>query len=351
MKFIDEAQIQVIAGNGGRGIVSWRREKFIPNGGPDGGDGGDGGAVIFVSDASRNTLIDFTYNRIVRAQNGDPGGSNDCTGKGGEDFFCPVPTGTQVFFNDQLIADLSVPGARWVAARGGRGGKGNSFFRSSTNQAPDYAQPGGKGECFQFKLVLKSVADVGLAGLPNVGKSSLVSALTEAHPLVADYPFTTIKPTLGVVVMTGERRFVIADIPGLIPGAHEGKGLGINFLRHIERTQVLAQLIDLTQDPVLRPLFLGGEPITDEQIIETATAQFDAIDFELRAFSEDLAAKPRMIVFSKSDLDLQQRAQQLMAPYFAQKGMECAAVSSHTKAGADELKEALYLLRRSGAEA
>lgn len=347
MRFVDEILIQAIAGDGGRGAVSWRREKFIPNGGPDGGDGGCGGAVVLVADNSCNTLIDFAYTPILKAKNGEAGGSNGCTGASGEDCVKFAPVGTQVYFGDQLIADLSVAGARWIAARGGKGGKGNAYFKSATNQAPDYAQPGCFGEKFEFRLVLKSVADVGLVGLPNVGKSSLVAAITEAHPLVADYPFTTLQPSLGVVQLSNSRRFVIADIPGLIPGAHEGKGLGIKFLQHIERTSVLAQLIDITQDSEIRSAQLSDLELTDQQLLSAVQAQFLSIDRELSAFSEDLAAKPRLVVFSKCDIEIQARAAKVSASYFSTRKLKLAAISSQTTAGLSDLKETLFEMRAS----
>jgi GTPase len=346
MKFIDEVKVQVLAGSGGSGAVSWRREKYIPNGGPDGGNGGNGGAVIFVADTSKNTLIDFSYNPILRAGSGEPGGSNGCTGKTGEDCIKLVPVGTQIFFNDRLVADISKPGAKWVAARGGIGGKGNTFYKSATNQAPDYAQPGRPGEKFEFSLILKSVADVGLVGMPNVGKSSLVSAVTSAHPLIADYPFTTLKPSLGVVDLGENRKFVIADIPGLIPGAHLGKGLGIQFLRHIERTKILAQLIDLTQDETINQLLSDGVEISDQQILETTQNQFLAIDTELKLFSEDLLKKPRIIAFSKADLELQERAYNISKAWFEAHDLRVFLISSHTRDNLDKLTTALFDLKQ-----
>ena len=220
MRFIDEAKVQVIAGKGGNGSVHWRREKYVPRGGPDGGNGGNGGAVVFVAETGLNTLIDFSFNPRILAENGGAGDANLREGARGKDAIRQVPVGTQVFFQEKLVADLSVPGARWVAARGGRGGKGNAHFKSANRQAPDFAQPGQSGEEFDFRLVLKSVADVGLVGFPNAGKSTLVSTITRSHPKVADYPFTTLRPSLGVVLAGERERFVMADIPGIIPAKH-----------------------------------------------------------------------------------------------------------------------------------
>jgi len=240
MRFIDEVKVQVRAGRGGSGAVRFRREKYCPEGGPDGGDGGNGGAVILVTDPGLSTLIDFSFQPHLFASGGANGGENQRGGAAGADLICRVPVGCQVFYNDELVADLNTAGARWVAARGGHGGRGNAFFKSAQNQAPDYAQPGQDADELELRLVLKSVADIGLVGLPNVGKSTLISRISSANPKVADYPFTTLEPHLGVV-MLDDARFVVADIPGLIPGAHLGKGLGTDFLKHIERTSGIAQ--------------------------------------------------------------------------------------------------------------
>lgn len=344
MRFIDEVTVQVSGGNGGRGAVSWRREKYLPRGGPDGGDGGNGGAVIFVSDPGINTLMECALNPIMRAQTGAEGGSNQKTGKSGSDYYRSVPIGTQVFLGDEVVADLKQAGAHWVAARGGIGGKGNAFFKSSTNRAPQRAQPGRAGEKHEFRLVLKSVADVGLVGLPNVGKSSLVSAMTEAHPLVADYPFTTLTPSLGVVEAQKLGRFVIADIPGLIPGAHQGKGLGIQFLKHIERTSALAHLIDVTQDEEIQASLAAGEEPSDELLSAVTIQQFELLENELRLFNESLLERARIVLFSKSDLPLQLRAYEVTRGYFSERNLPLAVLSSHSQEGLEQCKEAMFNL-------
>ncbi len=301
MKFIDEVKVFVYGGAGGAGATSWRREKYLPKGGPNGGNGGAGGAVIFKAVRNKNTLIDLSFNPIIKAKNGAPGGSGLKDGANGKDALVQVPVGTQVFYNEKIVADLNTENAHWVAARGGRGGKGNNFFKSSTLQAPDFSQTGEPGEEFSFKLVLKSVADIGLVGLPNVGKSTLVKSITKATPKIADYPFTTLKPHLGVILSDVTNPLVIADIPGLIPEASKGKGLGIQFLKHIERTKILLHLIDLS----LSEKFNGIDNIEgiEESVIERECfLQYELIEKELSSFSKDLIKKPRAIVFSKLDL-------------------------------------------------
>lgn len=345
MRFIDEVTIVISGGNGGAGAVSWRREKFVPRGGPDGGDGGNGGAVLFVAEPGLNTLIDFSFSPQIKAENGTAGEANCRHGRDGADTVCKVPVGTEVYLGERLIADLSAKGARWIAARGGHGGKGNTFFKSSTNQAPDYAQPGCAGESHELRLVLKSVADVGLVGLPNVGKSTLVSAVSKAHPKIADYPFTTLRPSLGVVLVAEGKRFVIADIPGLVPGAHQGKGLGLRFLQHIERTCVLAQLIDISAG--LPSLETGNPAARERSLSALAMAQFEAIDQELKLFSENLAQKPRVVVFSKADLPESKEAYQLTKDIFAARGIDSLLLSSHTGEGLEDFNYRLYSLVQS----
>ena len=336
MKFIDEATVHVKAGHGGDGCVSFRREKYIPRGGPDGGDGGNGAAVIFVADPTLNTLLDLALHPHLTGENGANGGSQQSNGKCGIAARIALPVGTQVFYEDRLVADLSAPAAEWVAARGGHGGKGNAFFKTAQRQTPDFAQHGQEGEAFSFRLVLKSVADVGLVGLPNVGKSTLVTRVSRATPKIADYPFTTLTPHLGVVALSDGRRFVIADIPGLIPDAHLGKGLGITFLKHIERTKVLAQLIDLSGTP--------DEMIAnDQELVRLALLQFEAIDNELRSFSPILATKPRLVVFSKCDIELCARAAALCQPLLTERGFSVHAISSLTNMGMPEFLEQLYV--------
>jgi GTPase len=245
--FVDEASIHVKAGDGGNGCVSFRREKYIPKGGPDGGDGGNGGSVVFVADPHKDTLLDFSGKHHWTAPRGEAGMGKKMFGKGGEDLVIPVPPGTMVFDLDQgiLLADLNEPGRRIVIARGGKGGRGNWHFRTPTNQAPRYAEPGEEGQERRLRLELKLIADVGLVGMPNAGKSTLLRAISAARPKVADYPFTTLEPQLGIVELTGYRRLVVADIPGLIEGAQHGAGLGHAFLRHIERTKIIVHLLDL----------------------------------------------------------------------------------------------------------
>ncbi len=302
MKFVDEARVRVQAGNGGRGSTSFRREKFVPFGGPDGGDGGHGGSVFLRATAGINTLADFRIERIWRAAHGEPGSSRDCTGRSGDDLYVPVPIGTVVRDADtgELLGDLAREEAVLPVARGGKGGWGNQRFKSSTNRAPRQFGPGLPGEKRTLELELKVLADVGLLGLPNAGKSTLVRAVSAARPKVADYPFTTLHPHLGVVAVGEHRSFVMADIPGLIEGAAEGAGLGIRFLKHLQRTRLLLHLVDIAPpDP-------QSDPVKDVR----------AIVAELKKFSPELAAKPRWLVVNKCDLvpdeDLERRARELI---------------------------------------
>lgn len=288
MKFFDEAKIEVIAGDGGNGAASFRREKFIPKGGPDGGDGGRGGSVYAVADRNLNTLIDFRFKRTFRAERGENGRGADCYGKGGEDLTLAVPVGT--VFTDldtgETIADLDVDGKRALIAKGGDGGLGNLHFKSSTNRAPRQCTPGGEGERRNIRLELKVLADVGLLGMPNAGKSTFIRAVSAARPKVADYPFTTLAPNLGVVRVNDARSFVIADIPGLIEGASEGAGLGHQFLRHLQRTRLLLHIVDLA------PLDPDTDPVREAL----------AIVEELRKYDATLHNKPRWLVLNKLDL-------------------------------------------------
>jgi len=288
MKFVDEATIKVNAGNGGRGMVSFRREKFIPFGGPDGGDGGSGGSVYLVARQGLNTLADFRYQRTFKADNGEPGGSADCSGRGGGDLEVVVPVGTVVYDVDteETLGDLAQDGARIMVARGGRGGLGNQHFKSSTNRTPRKATPGFPGEKRELRLELKLIADVGLLGLPNAGKSTLISVVSAARPRIADYPFTTLHPNLGVVYVGEHKSCVMADIPGLIEGAAEGAGLGIRFLKHLQRTRLLLHLVDIAPpDP-------EADPVKDAR----------AIAAELKKFSPELATRERWLVLNKIDL-------------------------------------------------
>lgn len=288
MKFFDEALISVTAGNGGNGAVSFRREKYIPRGGPDGGDGGRGGSVLIVADQNLNTLIDYRYTRVYRAAHGEGGRGSDCYGKGGDDLILHVPVGTVItdVASGEVLADLDVEGASAVVTQGGIGGLGNLHFKSSTNRAPRQSTAGQPGESRDLKLELKVLADVGLLGLPNAGKSTFIRAVSAARPKVADYPFTTLQPNLGVVRVGENQSFVIADIPGLIRGASEGAGLGHRFLKHLQRTRVLLHLIDAA------PFDPAADPVADAR----------AIIEELRNYDEALFLKPRWIVINKIDL-------------------------------------------------
>ncbi len=329
MKFVDEATIKVQAGNGGRGMVSFRREKFIPFGGPDGGDGGDGGSIHFVASQGLNTLADFRYQRSFKAKNGEPGGSADCSGRGGEDLEIVVPVGTVIYDvdTDELLGDLTHDGTRLLVARGGKGGLGNQHFKSSTNRAPRRATPGYPGEKRELRLELKLLADVGLLGLPNAGKSTLISAVSAARPRIADYPFTTLHPNLGVVYVGEHKSFVMADIPGVIEGAAEGAGLGIRFLKHLQRTRLLLHLVDIAPpDP-------QADPVKDARTIVA----------ELKRFSPELAARERWLVLNKLDLmteeDADKRCREIVrrlrfkGPVFR--------ISGATRAGTKELCQAI----------
>jgi GTP-binding protein len=288
MKFVDEARIKVQAGNGGRGCVSFRREKFVPFGGPDGGDGGNGGSVTLHARDGINTLADFRIVRTFRAENGQPGGGRDMTGRGGADSRIDVPVGTIVRDSDtgEVLGDLARAGMELLVARGGKGGWGNQRFKSSKNRSPRNFGPGLPGESRELELELKVIADVGLLGLPNAGKSTLISAVSAARPKIADYPFTTLYPNLGVIYCGNQRSFVMADIPGLIEGAAEGAGLGIRFLKHLQRTRVLLHLVDIL------PVDPGADPVRDAESIVA----------ELGKFSAELLSKPRWLVLNKSDL-------------------------------------------------
>ncbi|UPG93380.1 Obg family GTPase CgtA [Luteibacter aegosomatissinici] len=287
MKFVDEAQIRVTAGSGGNGCASFRREKFIPFGGPDGGDGGDGGSVWLVADEGLNTLVDFRHMRQFKAPRGQNGMGSQMYGKGGEDIFIRVPVGTVVtnVDTDEVIGDLTSNGQRLKVAEGGRGGLGNIHFKSSVNRAPRKATPGTPGEVRDLKFELRLLADVGLLGFPNAGKSTFIRAVSAATPRVADYPFTTLHPNLGVVRIGTDQSFVIADIPGIIEGAADGAGLGIQFLRHVSRTSLLLHVVDI------RPID-GSDPVEQVQAIERELASFDA----------DLVDRPRWLVINKMDV-------------------------------------------------
>lgn len=326
MKFVDYVTITVRSGKGGAGSVSFRREKYKPKGGPDGGDGGLGGSVSLVADTQLYTLLDHRYNRHHFAENGSNGSQNNKTGKDGQNIVLKVPVGTVVKDTDTgaFIGELLTSGDELVLAQGGRGGKGNTFFKSATNQTPRHAQPGEPGEERNITLELKLLADVGLVGFPNAGKSTLVSSLSAARPKVADYPFTTLEPSLGVVAMDDFKSFVIADIPGIIEGAAEGKGLGIQFLKHIERNAVLLFLI----------------PVTSED----PGAEYHTLLGELEAFNPDMLTKPRMVGLSKVDLLPPDEKEEALRDFRAAlpEGIQLMGFSSVARMGLDELKRALW---------
>lgn len=296
MKFVDEARVHVQAGNGGRGCLSFRREKFMPFGGPDGGDGGLGGSVFLRAAPGINTLADFRVERTFKAQSGQAGSGNDCFGRGGEDLIVPVPIGTVIRDSEtgEQIGDLVKEGDELLVARGGKGGWGNARFKTSTNRAPRQFGSGLPGEKRTLELEMRVIADVGLLGMPNAGKSTLISVLSSARPKIADYPFTTLHPNLGVVYCGEHRSFVMADIPGLIEGAAEGAGLGIRFLRHLQRTRVLLHVVDML------PMDPGADPVKDVR----------AIVAELKKFSKELATRPRWLVLNKADLMPAEEAEQ-----------------------------------------
>lgn len=297
MKLVDEAEIQVIAGNGGNGCVGFRREKFIPLGGPDGGDGGNGGSVWLVADENLNTLVDFRHERIFKAQRGENGMGRQMYGKAGEDRIITVPVGTVVMNvdTDEVIGDLTRHGDRLLVAKGGKGGLGNMHFKSSVNRAPRQATPGEEGEQRTLKLELKLLADVGLLGFPNAGKSTFIRAVSAATPKVADYPFTTLYPNLGVVSVEPHRSFVIADVPGLIEGAAEGAGLGTQFLRHLQRTRLLLHLVDVS------PMEGGVEGVSPAE-------QVRILESELERHDPELLDRPRWLVLNKADLMFEDEA-------------------------------------------
>ncbi len=338
--FVDEAEIHVKAGDGGRGCLSFRREKFVPKGGPDGGDGGSGGSVYLVADPHHNTLVHFRYNPEFAAQRGGHGQGSNRHGRNGRPLEIPVPIGTTVLGTDAEtgevveIADLTELGQRVLVAKGGRGGLGNAHFATSTNRAPRKVQPGEPGDERALVLKLKLLADVGLVGFPNAGKSTLISRISAAKPKIANYPFTTLTPHLGVVSLSGDRSFVVADVPGLIEGAHRGTGLGHQFLRHIERTKVLAHLVDVSSES-------GRDPVQD----------FDTIRRELGLYDASMLERPQVVVATKTDAvdeperiaALKRRADELQLPFF-----QISAVAGD---GLPALLEALWLPIAAGREA
>jgi GTP-binding protein len=330
--FVDEAKIWVKAGDGGNGCVAFRREKFVPRGGPAGGDGGKGGDVILEMNPHDNTLLRYRFNREFRAERGRHGEGSNCHGRSGADLLLTVPMGTIVYDEEtgEQIADFTAPGQRFIIARGGRGGRGNSHFTKPWHQAPREHEDGQPGQERRLRFELKLLADVGLVGFPNAGKSTLISRISAARPKIADYPFTTLEPHLGVVSADDDasmgtgRTFVVADLPGLIEGAHEGAGLGMRFLRHIERTRLLAQLVD-TSDANDR------DPIHDYEIISG----------ELRAFSEALAAKPKIVVATKLDATADRTHLERLRDFCTTQGLEFHAISAVTGEGIRELVHAM----------
>ena len=329
MKFIDESKIEVIAGNGGNGAASFRHEKYIEKGGPDGGDGGRGGSVIAVADRNINTLVDYRFARMHRARNGESGRGADCYGKGADDVILRMPVGTVItdINSGQIIADLTHDGEKILLAKGGAGGLGNLHFKSSTNRTPRQCTPGEEGERRELQLELKVLADVGLLGMPNAGKSTFIRAVSAARPKVADYPFTTLHPNLGVVRVSEEKSFVIADIPGLIEGAAEGAGLGHQFLRHLARTRLLLHLVDLA------PMYEGVDPVHEAH----------AILNELKKYDEALYNKPRWLVLNKLDLLQEEDRDEKVAAFLKAFGEDTRyfAISAINGEGCKELTYAI----------
>ncbi|MET0794082.1 MAG: GTPase ObgE [Polyangiaceae bacterium] len=334
MRFIDECELRVEAGNGGKGAVAFRREKYIPFGGPAGGDGGRGGDIVLVADSGLGTLYDLIHHRTVRADPGQNGMGKDCYGRAAKEVEVRVPVGTIVYDSDtqEKVCELTRPDERYVIAKGGEGGRGNRHFTTPVDRAPRHAEPGGTGEARSLRLELKVMADVGLLGFPNVGKSTFISAVSRARPKVADYPFTTLVPHLGVVSIGDARHglgrsFVLADIPGLIPGASEGAGLGIQFLRHLDRTRLLLHLITVTGEE-------GRSPLED----------YHAIRKELKAYNPELARRPEVVALSKADLPDVQETYDGLKLEFEKLGVDLLLVSAATHQGLDEVVQ--YLAER-----
>jgi len=326
MLFLDEARILVKAGDGGNGCLAFRREKYVPRGGPSGGDGGRGGDVVLISTDHQNTLLQFSYNPEHKAERGRHGEGSNKTGADGRSIEVLVPVGTVVYDEEtgERLFDFTGPGQQFVVARGGRGGRGNARFATSTHQAPTEHEPGRPGDEKRLRLELKLLADVGLVGFPNAGKSTLISRISAARPKIADYPFTTLEPNLGVVQMPNYRSFVVADIPGLIEGAHDGAGLGIQFLRHIERTRLLAHLVDVSEAS-------GRDPVQD----------FEVVNNELASFSEELAGKPMIVVATKLDIAQDPARIAALRGHAASRGLAFFEISSATGQGIEQLKFAM----------
>jgi len=323
--FVDRVQLELQAGKGGDGCVSFRREKYVPYGGPNGGDGGRGGSVILRADLELTTLLDQRYTKHYHARNGQPGMGSDCYGAAAEDLLVRVPVGTLVYDEGtgELLADLDRHGAELVAAKGGKGGRGNIHFKSSTQQAPRKAEAGGPAELRRLRLELRLLADVGVVGVPNAGKSTLVSRVSRARPKIADYPFTTLVPTLGVVSLGESDSFVIADVPGLIEGAHQGAGLGDRFLKHVERCALLVHLVT----------WLPGDPPEPELLLQ----RFDAIEREMALFSPGLSRKPRLVAVSKLDITEVRDLLPAVRKLFTKRKKKILAFSAATGEGLDKL--------------
>jgi GTP-binding protein len=329
MKFVDEVSITVRSGKGGAGAISFRRESMAPRGGPDGGDGGRGGNVVFRVNTQLNSLLNYRFRNKFFAADGTPGGGRNMSGPTGEDMILEVPAGTVVkdAESGQVLLDLSEPGD-YLFLEGGRGGKGNWFFRTSVNQAPEYAQPGEMGETRQLRLELKLIADVGVIGYPNAGKSTLISAISAARPKIADYPFTTLAPNLGVVQVNEDRTIVVADIPGLVPGAHKGVGLGTQFLRHIERTNLFVHLIDASGSD-------GRDPLQDYRDIMLELEEYDRSQAQQEGF-RPLATRQQIVILNKIDVISADRREELVET-FRRAGIEARELSAATGFGTREL--------------
>lgn len=329
MQFVDYVKVYVKAGDGGRGCVSFRREKYVPMGGPNGGDGGRGGHIIIRATHQLNTLLDYRYQKEYRADRGEHGKGSNKHGKDAEDRIILVPVGTVVkdANTDEIIADFDAEGSDFIAAKAGRGGQGNSHFATATRQAPKFAQPGEEGEEKELIFELKLLADVGLIGLPNAGKSTLISVISSAKPKIADYPFTTIVPNLGVVKFRESKSFVVADIPGLIEGAHAGAGLGFQFLRHVERTSILLHLVDLSD-------ITPSDPVED----------FEMVNRELVLYSPELMKKPMAVVGTKLDLAYEKKRLKKFEKYCKKKGLDYFGISSVSDIGIEKLLE--YLVKK-----
>jgi GTP-binding protein len=339
VRFIDECDIRVEAGDGGRGVIAFRREKYVPMGGPAGGDGGRGGDVVFVADEGLGTLYDLTHLTVLRAERGEHGQGKDCYGKAGRDLEVRVPVGTVLIDAEtgEKLGEIVHAKARVVVAKGGRGGRGNKHFATPTERAPRRAEPGEPGEKRALRLELKVMADVGLLGFPNVGKSTLISSVSRAHPKIADYPFTTLEPHLGVVTLGDARRglgksFVIADIPGLIAGASRGLGLGTRFLRHLERTRLLLHLVSVSDDPDRTPL-----------------ADYHTLRHELSEFDPELARRPELVAMTQADRPEVQEAYAVARGEFQALGVELRLVSSVTHEGIDDLMAEIFERIQTGA--